>query len=69
LPTTRWREYRKLRLEALRKDATAFSSSYEEERNLPESEWKKRTKNTLIALSGGMPIGMITYIFNNKRKL
>ena len=69
LSTNRWKDYRNLRLEALRKDATAFSSSHKEEKKLSESEWKRRTKNTLFALSDDKPIGMIAYAFNNKRKI
>ena len=69
LPNTKWEDYKNLRLEALRKDSTAFSSSYEEEKNLPESEWKKRTKNILFALSNGEPIGMIACVFNKRRKI
>ena len=69
LPANRWKEYKNLRLEALRKDATAFGSSYEEEAKLSEAEWKKRIKNTLFALSNDELIGMIVYVFNNKRKI
>ena len=69
LPTKRWKDYRNLRLEALKKDATAFGSSYEEEKKLLESEWKRRTGNTLFALSDDNPIGMIAYVFNNKKKI
>lgn len=65
----RWKEYRELRLESLRKDAIAFSSSYGEEKKLSESEWERRTKNTLFALSDDKPIGMIACVFNNKRKI
>lgn len=69
LPTNRWKYHRELRLESLKKDAIAFSSSYEEEKKLSEAVWKKRTKNTLFALSDGEPIGMIACVFNNKRKI
>ena len=69
LPTSRWKNYRNLRLESLGKDSTAFSSSYEEEKKLSEVEWKRRTKNTLFALSDDKTIGMIVFIFNNKRKI
>ena len=69
LSANRWKEYKNLRLEALREDATAFGSSYEEERKLSEANWKKRIKNTLFALSNDELIGMIVYVFNNKRKI
>ena len=69
LPIDRWKDYRNLRLEALKKDAISFSSSYEEEKKLSESEWKRRTRNTLFALSDDEPIGMIACVFNKKRKI
>ena len=69
LPTNRWRDYRNLRLEALKKDATAFGSSYEEESKLSVAEWKRRIRNTLFALYNDKQIGMVVYVFNNKRKI
>ena len=69
LPANRWLYYKNLRLESLKKDSAAFGSSYEEEKKLPGAEWKRRTGNTLFALSNGKPIGMIAYVFNNKRKI
>ena len=69
LPTSRWKDYRNLRLDALRKDSISFSSSYEEEKKLLDSEWKRRTRNTLFALSDDKPIGMIAYVFNKKSKI
>ncbi|MDQ1281327.1 MAG: hypothetical protein QG670_2592 [Thermoproteota archaeon] len=64
----RWSEYRDLRLEALNKESIAFSSSYDEEKNLSEEEWRRRTKNLLFALSEDKLIGMIGYIRENKIK-
>ena len=58
-----------MRLDALKRDPIAFGSSYEEEAKLSESEWKKRIRNTWFALSNNEPIGMIVYVFNNKRKI
>lgn len=69
LSPNRWKEYRGLRLEALKKDFIAFGSSYEEEKKLSQSEWKKRIKNTLFALSDNQPIGMIVYIFLKQQKI
>ena len=65
---SRWNEYRDLRLEALKNDPTAFGSSYEEEFKLSKNEWKKRVKNVLFALLNDKPVGMIVYIFENKKK-
>ena len=68
-PTTSWKDYRNLRLDALKKDSISFSSSYEEEKKLSDSEWKRRTRNTLFAFYDDKPIGMIAYVFNKKRKI
>ncbi|MBI1936020.1 GNAT family N-acetyltransferase [Candidatus Woesearchaeota archaeon] len=69
LSPKRWKEYKNLRLESLRKDPTAFGSSYEEEIKLSEAEWKKRVKKTLFACYNGKTIGMIVYFFNKKEKI
>ena len=68
LPPDRWKEYRNLRLEALKNDPVAFGSSYEEEIKISKVIWKKRIKNTLFALLDGKPVGMIVYVFQNKLK-
>jgi ribosomal protein S18 acetylase RimI-like enzyme len=68
LPADRWKEYRKLRLEALKHDSLAFGSSYEEEVRLDEREWRRRIKNTIFAICDGSPIGMIAYVFNTRQK-
>lgn len=68
LNKNRWKDYRDLRLEALKKEPTAFGMSYNEEKNLSEEEWKKRIKNVLFALSKDELIGMIVYIRENKIK-
>jgi len=69
LPSNKWKKYKDLRLGALKKDPTAFGSSYEEELKLSESEWKKRIKNTLFALDGNKAVGMIVYVLNKKQKI
>ena len=68
LPSNRWKDYRDLRLEALKNDPIAFGSSYEEEIKISREKWKKKIKNVLFALSDDEPIGMIVYIFDNKLK-
>lgn len=69
LPESRWKEYKALRLEALKSDPTAFGSSYTEEVKLSENEWKKRIKNALFALLNDKPTGMIVYVFGKKLKI
>ena len=68
LPVSRWKDYRDLRLEALKKDPTAFESSYEEQRLAKENKWKKGIRNVLFAMSNDKPIGMIVYVFEDKMK-
>ncbi len=63
-----WGDYRELRLEALKNDPLAFGSSYEEEVNLSEDEWKRRIRNVLFAVERDIPVGMISCVFNTRIK-
>jgi ribosomal protein S18 acetylase RimI-like enzyme len=64
----RWQDFRDLRLEALKSDPIAFSSSHEEEQLLPESAWRERIKSILFAVSDNTPIGMVAIFHNNRIK-
>ena len=64
----RWQDFRDLRLEALKSDPIAFSSSHEEEQLLPEPAWRERIKNVLFAVSDNKPVGMIASFHNNRIK-
>ncbi len=68
LSPERWEEFRKLRLDALKKDPKAFLSSYEDEVDLGKDVWQTRIKNVVFALVEGKPVGMITSIQRNRRK-
>jgi len=68
LPADRWRDYRNLRLEALKSDPSACGGSFEEEDRLAEEEWRRRTQNALFALSDDRLIGMIVYAFDKELK-
>jgi ribosomal protein S18 acetylase RimI-like enzyme len=68
LPQSRWKEYKELRLEALRSDPIAFGSSYEEEIELTQTDWKKRMKNVLFAEHDKTIVGMVVYFFKTNRK-
>lgn len=68
LPVRRWREYRDLRLEALRNDPAAFGSSPEEEERFGEEEWRRRIRNAVFALVDGEPVGMVAVVFNDRPK-
>ena len=48
VPRDRWKDYRNLRLKALRSDPLAFGSPYEEEKDLAEYEWKRRINNEFL---------------------
>lgn len=65
LPVERWREYRELRLRALKTDPQAFGQSYEDAASHPEERWRQRLvdavtgKNWLVfAERDGKLIGM-----------
>jgi ribosomal protein S18 acetylase RimI-like enzyme len=44
LPTSAWKEYKELRLAALKNEPQAFGSSYERESAYPDEEWQERLK-------------------------
>ena len=67
LPSSRWKECRNLRLEALQAVPIAFGSSYEEERSLSENEWRSRIENAIFALENDIPIGMIVTIVETNK--
>ncbi|MHB8105225.1 MAG: GNAT family N-acetyltransferase [Dehalococcoidales bacterium] len=64
----RWQDYRDLRLEALKLEPLAYSSSYEEEQNIPEAMWRDRIKNALFAVADNKPVGMAGIFCNNRFK-
>jgi ribosomal protein S18 acetylase RimI-like enzyme len=68
LASSRWKDYRKLRLESLKRSPLAFGSSFEEEASLGEAEWKKRMKSAYFAMAGDAPIGMVVCSFNKEVK-
>jgi len=68
LPPDRWREYRSIRLEALRKDPQAFGSSYEKTLELPDKEWETRLLSTrvrmLFASDSGEIVGLMGIVLD-----
>ncbi len=68
LARSRWRDYKKLRLESLARSPLAFGSSLEEEIALKENEWKKRMRNAYFALDGEKLVGMVACNFNKEVK-
>jgi len=64
-----WQELKALRLEALRSDPAAFSSTYEETLTRPDQSWIDRLTNpasvTLMARHDERPIGMVGALFGS----
>lgn len=65
LQDSRWKEGRDLRLEALKVEPTAFSSSFDEEVNIPKEEWIIRNRNAFYAFDNNQLVGMIVTINQN----
>ncbi len=68
LPASRWKDYRRSRLEALKQSPLAFGSAFEEEAAFGEREWRKRMENVDFAMAGRLPLGMIVCSFNEEVK-
>jgi RimJ/RimL family protein N-acetyltransferase len=64
----RWQDYRDLRLEALKNEPQAFSSSYEEEQLIAETVWRTRIENALFAIENGKLVSMAGFIRYNHIK-
>lgn len=58
----RWQDYRELRLEALKNEPVAFSSSYKEEQQINEAGWRARIENALFAMENDKLVGMAGFI-------
>jgi ribosomal protein S18 acetylase RimI-like enzyme len=58
-----WRDLRAIRLEALRSEPAAFSSSYEETLAWSDEDWRRRLENDhrlhLLARAQSRPIGIV----------
>ncbi|MGC8514803.1 MAG: GNAT family N-acetyltransferase [Thermoplasmata archaeon] len=68
LPADRWEDYRKIRLEGLKVEPIAFSSSAEDEEKAPESLWKERIINHIFAQKGSDIVGVIGLLFRVRGK-
>ncbi len=64
-----WEEYRDLRFDALNSEPRAFGSSYEEELQLSEEQWRERIKNTIFALDDDKLIGMLVSVVERNQKM
>jgi ribosomal protein S18 acetylase RimI-like enzyme len=58
-----WQDLRAIRLEALRSEPAAYSSSYEETLQWSDEDWRRRLTNCrrlhLVARARGRPIGIV----------
>ncbi len=77
LTDSEWVKYKKIRLEALKQEPSAFASSFEDDVQLPDEQWKKRLQRShdnnqsvmLFAKDGDRVIGMIGAFWSNKEKI
>jgi ribosomal protein S18 acetylase RimI-like enzyme len=62
-----WRELKAIRLEGLRCEPMAFSSTYADSVARPDDDWRQRLANpasvTFVARIGTRPVGMVGAIF------
>lgn len=63
-----FKDFRSLRLEALKTVSEAFGSSFEEESAFSEEIWKSRIPNMLFAFHGNSLIGMIGFLVRGRLK-
>lgn len=68
LQPSKWMDYRRLRLEALKTEPAAFGSSYEEEARLTEEVWRSRMSNCIFALWEREPVGVVSVVFSDRKK-
>lgn len=61
LPEDEWKRLKEIRLEALKTDPIAFGSSYEEEKERPESYWRSRIPGAIVAFDGEKVVGLMSY--------
>lgn len=77
LDPDRWQEYRDLRLRALREEPSAFGSSYEDNVDKPEADWRRRLEGAqrktdeflLFAEVDGRLVGMMGAYRDKGRKV
>lgn len=71
LNTSRWKEFKELRLNALINEPTAFGRSYEYEKSFKSEEWIRilKTKGYLFAFVDDKVVGMIGYNYSNMKKV
>lgn len=54
LPVGRWEEYKKIRLEALKNEPTAFAASYDEKSKKEDEYWQNQLKKFQVAEEDSM---------------
>ncbi len=62
-----WKQYKEIRLEALRTNPESFGSSYEEEVRIPIGKWKDKLRNKnsirLMAILDKNVVGILVIVF------
>ena len=70
LDSSRWQDYKALRLEAVKDSPESFLSTVEETLAEPDSEWQDKIKNMIFAVSDDNKlIGMVGCVRGQKEKL
>jgi RimJ/RimL family protein N-acetyltransferase len=72
LPKSRWKEYKKLRLEMLRNCPIMFGSSHKDEMKMKQKDWEGRLSSkfseSIFAVDEkDKPVGMITAVYSQKQ--
>lgn len=65
----RWKEFRDLRLFALKTEKFSFLTTYEEDNKNKSSDWKRKMDTTIFAEVNGKLVGMAAYFFATKKRV
>jgi GNAT superfamily N-acetyltransferase len=68
-PSSRWEEYRELRLEALEQVPQAFLDDFEKDQTTPKDEWLRKLANMHFAEIDGKWVGMVGAYQEEKTKV
>jgi ribosomal protein S18 acetylase RimI-like enzyme len=68
-PSSRWEEYRQLRLEALEQVPQAFLDDFEKDQTTPKEEWLRKLGNMHFAEIDGKWVGMVGVYQDEKTKV
>ncbi|MBU0757319.1 MAG: GNAT family N-acetyltransferase [Nanoarchaeota archaeon] len=69
VPASKWKQYKALRLEALKNDPHSFGNAIEDEIDYPEKEWRRQIRDVLFAVNKDKLVGMIVFKIQTKVKV